>query len=180
MHRISAWLLKFFGWKIIGKFPAEFKKYVIAVAPHTSNWDFPLGLLVRSARRAKVVFIAKHTLFKFPHGFLFRWLGGYPVDRRKSHNFVDSVVKIFNSKEEFAIVMAPEGTRKKVENLKTGFYHIAKNAGIPIVLCKFDWGVKEVVFDEPFFPTDNEKKDFERIYAYFKGVQGKNPEFGIS
>lgn len=180
MHRISAWILKIFGWKILGQFPAACKKYVIAVAPHTSNWDFPLGLLVRSARKAKVVFIAKHTLFQFPYGFLFRWLGGYPVDRRKSNNFVESVVNIFNSKDEFAIVMAPEGTRKKVEKFKSGFYHIAKNAGIPIVLCKFDWGRKEVAFDEPFYTTDDEEKDFVKIYSYFKGVKGKNPELGMT
>ena len=179
MHRVSAWLLKLFGWKILGDFPLVQKKYVVVVAPHTSNWDFPLGLLVRSARRAKTVFIGKHTLFQFPYGFIFRWLGGYPVDRRKSHNFVESVVKIFNSQEEFTIVISPEGTRRKVEKFKTGFYYIAKGAVIPLVLCKFDWGNKEVVFDKPLYTTNDEKKDFERIYAYFKGVKGKNPELGV-
>lgn len=179
MHRISAWILDLLGWKILGVFPANAKKYVIAVAPHTSNWDFPLGLLVRSARRAKVVFIGKHTLFKFPWGFIFRWLGGYPVDRRKSTNFVDSVVKIFNEKDEFSVVISPEGTRKKVEKFKTGFYYIAKNAGIPIILCKFDWERKEVVFSEPLYTTSDVEKDFEKIYAYFKGIKGRNPHFGI-
>lgn len=179
MHRISAWILKLLGWSIVGVFPPKDKKYVIAVGPHTSNWDFPLGLLVRSARQAKVVFIGKHTLFKFPYGFIFRWLGGYPVDRRRSTNFVDSVVKIFNEKEEFSVVISPEGTRKKVEKMKTGFYYIAKTAGIPLMLCKFDWQRKEVVFSETFLTTENEKSDFEKIYSYFRGVKGKNPQWGI-
>lgn len=180
MHKISAWLLQFFGWKITGNFPPAANKYIITVAPHTSNWDFPLGLLVRSARRASVVFIAKHTLFRFPFGFIFRTLGGYPVDRNKSHNFVGAVVKIFNSKEKFAIVISPEGTRKKVDEFKTGFYFIAKNANIPLILCKFDWKNKEVAFSEPFYTTKDFAKDMCNIYAYYKGVKGKNPTLGMN
>ena len=179
MYKISKFILELFGWKILGVFPANVKKYIIVVAPHTSNWDFPLGLLVRSARQAKVVFIGKHTLFTFPWGIIFRWLGGYPVDRTKSTNFVDSVVKIFNEKEEFSVVISPEGTRKKVDKFKTGFYYIAKNAGIPLVLCKFDWEKKEVVFSDPMYATSDVEKDFENIYAYFRGIKGRNPQLGI-
>jgi 1-acyl-sn-glycerol-3-phosphate acyltransferase len=179
MQKISNWILKCLGWKILGEFPPKIDKYVIAVAPHTSNWDFPLGILVRTARKASVVFIGKHTLFLFPYGFIFRWLGGYPVDRTKSTNYVDSVVKIFDSKEKFAIVISPEGTRKKVMHFKTGFYYIAKKANIPLILCKFDYVAKEVVFSDPIFTTDDFEGDMEQIYAYFRGVKGKNPSLGI-
>ena len=116
--RISQFLLWLWGFKIIGDLPKEIKKYIIIAMPHTSNWDFLLGLLVRSAINAKVNFIGKSSLFKFPHGFIFRWLGGHPVDRSKRTNFVDSIIEIYQKEERFAMVIAPEGTRKKSETIK--------------------------------------------------------------
>lgn len=179
MYRLSRFILKLFGWKIKGHFPPDVPKYVVIIGPHTSNWDFPLGILVRSATRADVKFIAKHTLFKPPFGFIFRWMNGYPVDRSKSHNFVQNVVNLFSEHEKFAIVIAPEGTRKKVEKLKSGFYFIAKGAKVPVVLCKFDWEAKEVSFADPYYTTDNTEKDMEFFLSYYRGVKGKNPELGF-
>jgi 1-acyl-sn-glycerol-3-phosphate acyltransferase len=178
--KISQWILKVFGWKIEGEIPANIKQMVIAVIPHTSNWDFPLGLLVRAAMKEKISYIGKSSLFVFPVGILFKALGGIPVDRSKSNNFVDAVVEIFKRKPELKIAIAPEGTRKKVQRLKTGFYYIAKGAGIPIVLTKFDFANKVVDFGEVFWPTDNQDADFEHIQEYFKGVQGKNAVFNLS
>lgn len=176
MSRISAFILKLLGWKVVGGVPKDLKKLIIAVVPHTSNWDFPLGLLVRSAMNRDVKFIGKHTLFRPPYGFLFRWLGGYPVNRQASKNYVESVVEILNSKEEFALCLAPEGTRKRVDRLRTGFYHMAKQANIPIVLTRFDYGNKAVTFSEPFYTTEDQDADFDYINNYFSGVRGKNPE----
>ena len=176
MHRISRFLMLLFGWDVRIKFSTQtVDKFIIIVLPHTSNWDFPIGILTRSMLRRKVVFLAKSSLFRFPFGWFFRAIGGYPVERSRSTNFVDSVVNIFNSKPKFAVCIAPEGTRKRVTQLKTGFYYIAKGANIPIILCKFDWGNRLVEFAEPFYTTDNAVADFAFIDDYFRGIEGKNP-----
>lgn len=178
---LSAWILKLWGWKITGHYPVEQPKVVIAVAPHTSNWDFPVGVLVKSAGKYKANYVGKHTIFRWPFGYLFRWLGGIPVDRSQSHNFVAATVDAFNREPHLHLVMAPEGTRKKVQKFKTGFYHIARLAGVPICLCIFDWGKKEVHFDpQLFYPTDNEEADIAYIWNYFKDIPGANPDQGIN
>jgi 1-acyl-sn-glycerol-3-phosphate acyltransferase len=116
------------------------KKYVIAVAPHTSWWDFPVGVLARSALHIEHArYLGKSQLFKPPFGWIFRKLGGTPVDRSSSHDMVEQVVKIFNAHDEFVLALAPEGTRQKVQKLRTGFYYIAKGAGVPIVPVGFDF-----------------------------------------
>ncbi len=178
--KLSAWILKLWGWKITGHYPAELAKVLIAVAPHTSNWDFPVGVLVNSAGKYKANYVGKHTIFRWPFGYLFRWLGGIPVDRSKSHNFVAATVEAFKRERRLHLVMAPEGTRKKVKNFKTGFYHIARLAGVPICLCTFNWGIKEVHFDpQLFYPGDNEEADITYIWNYFKGIPGAYPDQGI-
>ena len=178
VRKVSKWLLRIWGFKVIGDPGNRLPKKVYAVIPHTSNWDFPLGILVRSASGMSVNFIAKKSLFNPPLGFIFRWLGGYPVDRSKSNNFVDSMVKLFNHESKFAIVLAPEGTRKKVTELKTGFYQIARLAQVPIILVKFDFGKKEVVFRAPLWPSQ-QAQDFEIIYEFFGGAIGKVPSLGF-
>jgi len=177
---LSKWLFfKLAGWTIVGDFPKDVKKYIIVVAPHTSGWDFLIGLLVRSIKQVEAYFIGKDSLFKPPLGWLFRALGGYPVDRSKRTNFVDSVVDLFNSKESFAIAIAPEGTRKRVEKLKTGFYYIALGAKIPIVLGKLDYEHKIVEIAEPMYLSGNIDHDFEKIVSFFRGVKGKYPENSV-
>jgi len=177
MSRISQWILQLFGWKIIGDFPADQNKFLVIVAPHTSNWDFLLGLLVRSTLKEKrVKFIGKKSLFRFPYGFIFRALGGYPVDRKKSSGFVDSIIQIYNREEVFATTITPEGTRSKVDKLKTGFYYIAKGANVPLVLVQFDYANKIVRFREPLHVSGDFEADMEIINNYFRGIQGKHPE----
>ncbi len=178
---LSRWILKLWGWKVTGRYPLDIPKVVVAVAPHTSAWDFPVGVLVKSALRIPGNYVAKHTLFRPPFGVFFRWLGGIPVDRsHPGSNFVGSIVEAFQREPHFHLVLAPEGTRKKVAHFRTGFYHIARLAGVPICLCKFDWAKKEVYFDpELFYPTGDEEKDLAWIWNYFKGVPGANPELGI-
>src|SRR5678815_1583470 len=139
MHMISRWILKLFGWRIINEMPGGLKKYIVAVAPHTSWKDFFLGLLVRSAIDLKIYYLGKQELFDSPIGFFFRWTGGKPVDRKQNTGLVDQVVALFNQQDEFAIAIAPEGTRKKVSDLKTGFYYMAMKSNVPIVPCLFDY-----------------------------------------
>jgi 1-acyl-sn-glycerol-3-phosphate acyltransferase len=173
--------LKLKGWKTKVQFPADIKKCIIIIAPHTSWVDFVIGLAYRSILRLKTgKFLGKKELFDGPFGFFFRWMGGLPVDRFSKQNAVDQVVDIFNSKDEIIIALAPEGTRKKVEKLRTGFYHIAKKAGVPILLMGFDFSKKELVTSKPFSPTDNEAKDFEYIIRFFAPIQGRHPELGLA
>lgn len=171
--QLSSWILKIMGWTITGNYPNEEKKNVLIVVPHTSWVDFILGILVRSAKELDTRFLAKKSLFKPPFGAFFKWMGGHPVDRSGNQNMVEAVIEIFDKKEEFDIAIAPEGTRKKVKHLKTGFYWISKGAGAAIVPVKFDFEHKNVHFGDPFYPGDDPEKDLEKIESYFRGVKGK-------
>lgn len=166
-----------FGWKIVGSFPTDIKKYIIIGAPHTHWKDFLLGLAMKFSQNVPANFIGKASLFKPPFGFIFRVLGGTPVDRSKSTNRVDAIVDIFNEREKFILALSPEGTRKKNEQWKTGFYHIAKGANVPIVMMTFDFGNKQVKVSKPYYLTDSMEKDMNFIYNFYKGVKGKIPEY---
>lgn len=161
-----------------GCFP-DVDKCVVAVIPHTHWMDFFLGLVVRSIIGKEINYIGKKSLFKPPFGWFFRWTGGAPIDRSKTSNTVDSVAAIFESRKVFRFALAPEGTRKKVTELKTGFYHIAKKANVPIVLVAFDFGKKQVKFSEPVYASDDMESDFKKIRTFFKGVKGKIPEYSF-
>jgi len=177
MKRISKFILyKVFRWKMVNNFPKDLKKYIVIAAPHTSWVDFPVAILSRMASGIMINFIGKNSLFNGPFGFFFRSLGGTPVDRSKSNNLVDAIIQIFNSKEEFRLGLSPEGTRKKVDKWKTGFYYIAKGAKVPIVMATLDFKNKEVKISEPYYTTDNLEKDFEVFHSFYKNVKGKNPE----
>ncbi len=171
---------RLWGWKITGRYPVEIPKCVVAVAPHTSYRDFPIGIFLRPILRAEINFVAKHTLFKGVLGSAMRWMGGVPVDRRTKGNFVDATVALIHEREYLHLCIAPEGTRKKVDRFKSGFYHIARLAGIPIVLCTFDWEHKIVHFDEKlFYPTQDEAADMDYLWNYYKGVKGYHPEQSV-
>ncbi|MCL6275389.1 1-acyl-sn-glycerol-3-phosphate acyltransferase [Muricauda sp. 2012CJ35-5] len=177
MHQFAKFLYyKVLGWKLVGTFP-DVDKCVIIVVPHTHWLDFFLGLLVRKVINKDMHYIGKKSLFKPPFGWFFRWTGGAPVDRSKNSNTVDSIADIFNQRKVFRFALAPEGTRKKVTALKTGFYHIAKKANVPIVMVAFDFGKKQVKIAEPFMASDDIQNDFKNIRAFFKGVKGKIPEY---
>lgn len=176
LRLLSVLYTKLFGWKIDGKIPSELKKAVFVVAPHTSNWDFIVGLGVRTRLSMKARFLGKKELFMFPFGYFFRALGGYPVDRSGNKNMVERVVDIFNNHDSFMVAIAPEGTRKKVERLKSGFYHIAHQAGASLILSKIDYSTRTVTFSEPMVPTGNLSEDMKKIITYFSDAIGKNPE----
>lgn len=164
------------GWKISGSFNSEIKKCVIIVVPHTSWHDFYLGIFTRGIVDVEMNFVGKKELFKFPFGAYFRWMGGEPLDRTGGLNKVDSITEIFNKKEIFRLAIAPEGTRKKVTEWKTGFYYIALKANVPIIPVAFDFGKKEVKLFEPFYPTGDIVSDFKLLEQNYIGVVGKIPE----
>lgn len=164
---------KLMGWKLVNDFPKKLKKYVVIAAPHTSWQDFPIGVLARNTSGIQINFIGKNSLFKGPFGFLFRKLGGVPVDRSKSNNLVEAIVQVFDEKEQFRLALSPEGTRKKVDKWKTGFYYIAKGAKVPVVMATIDYGKKQVKLSEPYHPTDNKEKDFEYFQSFFTSSMAK-------
>lgn len=180
MRPINAFLLKLLGWTIIDGRPKGLRQYILVVAPHTSNWDFMLGLLVRSAMRlTDVRYLAKKELFKWPMGWLFRALGGYPVDRSKHTNMTEAVVELFRRNPDFKIAITPEGTRKYVPEWKTGFHRIAVQAEVPIILCSFDYGTKTVSFSDAFPLSGDVAADIEAMKAVFRKAKGRNPEQGV-
>lgn len=179
MHTLAKFIyFKLLGWKTIGEFP-KLNKCVVAVVPHTSWVDFFLGLLIRRVINQDINFIGKKSLFNPPFGWYFRWMGGAPIDRSKSSDTVTAIANIFNEKKVFRLALSPEGTRKKVEKWKTGFYYIAKTARVPIVLIAFDFGKKQIRFSEPQFPTENMESDFKTYRKFFRGALGKIPEYSF-
>ena len=180
MSLIARFILRVFGWRLVNGIPPNLKKYVVAVAPHTSWKDFLLGLLVRAALGRKIYYLGKKELFDGPFGFFFWWTGGRPVDRKIKTGLVDQVVKLFNGSEEFAIAVAPEGTRQKVQNFRTGFYYIAKKAGVPIIPCLLDYEHKQARFLPPFYPTADAEKDMDTLWHFYENVKGANAERSIS
>jgi len=179
MHKLSKFLyFKVLGWKLIGTFP-NLDKCVVIVVPHTHWMDFFLGLIVRKVLNEEINYIGKKSLFKPPFGWFFRWTGGAPIDRSKNSNTVESIVEIFRERKIFRFALAPEGTRKKVTELKTGFYHIAVMAQVPIVAVAFDFGKKQVKISEAIYPTGEMKEDFKIFHSFYKGVLGKVPEYSF-
>lgn len=175
MKKIGNLLLKLMGWKIVGELPKD-KKYMIIVAPHTTNWDFIIGLFGRFAVGVKINFIAKQQLFFFPLGTFMRAVGGSPVDRSKKGNKVAEVAELYRQKDEFILAITPEGTRSQVTRWKEGFYHIACEADIPIAMVGLDYPTKEIRIHGPFKPSGDIDKDFPQIIAFFRTIKGLYPK----
>ncbi len=172
---------KIFGWKISGNFPYQYKKIVLAVAPHTHWVDVMTGLAARQAMQVQhAKFLGKKELFVWPLGWVLRKMGGTPVDRSVKTGIVDQVVAIFAANEIFLLGLSPEGTRKKVNTLRTGFYHIAKKADVPILPIGFDYENRRVVIGEAFFPGNDEAADLKNIIAFYAAIKGKNPDLDLS
>lgn len=168
-------ILQLTGWKAVGS-KVSVPKYVLIGAPHTSNWDFPLMLLVVLELRLQLYWMGKHTLFPFPFSGLMKWLGGIPINRAKSHNVVFDVVKQFKDNETFVVLVPPEGTRSKVTHWKTGFYHIANNAEVPILMGYVDAKQKEGGIADFFHPTGDLEADMKEIRAFYAQKQGLRAE----
>lgn len=180
MGRFFYWLAHFLWyrigpWKVVAPFPKEVKKAVIAAAPHTANEDFPVGIGAWYTTGLRARFIAKKELFDGPLGFIFRATGGVPIDRKSSKNMVQQAADFFKDADTFYLTIAPEGTRALLPRWKTGFYYIAKTAGVPIVLAYMDFGKKEVGMGEVFYPTDDEDADFAYIEQFYAGITAADP-----
>ena len=155
-------LKKIICWKVKGSLPLS-EKYVIAVVPHTSYFDLVIAVLIRTYLGLKIKFIGKKELFNPITSVFFKFLGGIPVDRSKNSNIVDEVVGLFDNNEIQILAIAPEGTRKKVKKWKSGFYYIALNANLPILMVSFNYMKKEVVINDKFYPTGDINKDFTEL-----------------
>ncbi|MFN8667059.1 MAG: 1-acyl-sn-glycerol-3-phosphate acyltransferase [Gemmatimonadaceae bacterium] len=178
---IGRWLgrtaLRLTGWKVIGNFP-DLPRGVIIVAPHTSNWDFIVGFSAYLALDLHANWFGKHTIFLGPIGTLFRHFGGIPIHResRAAAQIVDVYAAEFEKRERMYLAIAPEGTRKKVAEWKSGFYRIAHRAGIPIVPVALDFTLSRVIIGEPFTPVGDWEADKGRIRALFDGITARHPD----
>jgi len=175
LSRLSKWILTRLGWTILADLP-DIKKYVAIAAPHTSNWDFPLGILYAKAIGLKVRWMGKHTLFRWPYGWFFRAIGGTAVHRESGKNYIAQMADLFEESDQLVLALAPEGTRTKTDHWKTGFYYIARAANVPILLGYLDFGHKEVGIKDLFYPTGDINADFECIRQFYADRRGKNPE----
>jgi len=178
MSWISRVFLKTIGWHIEGTAP-DIKKYVLVAAPHTSNWDFPMTLAVASALKLEIHWMGKETMFRWPFRRAMLWLGGIPVNRGQANNIVGQSIQVFQKIDELIMLVAPEGTRKKVHYWKTGFYRIALGANIPIVLAFLDYRRKAGGIGPIFCPTGNIEEDMLYIQAFYANITGKrHSQFG--
>ncbi len=172
---ISITILKLIGWQVSFSLPAR-DKYVLTCAPHTSNWDFPLGLLGMLACGLRFNWVGKHTLFKGPLGPIMRAIGGIPVDRLGSTGFLKKVIKLFARRDQFVMAISPEGTRSLTKQWKEGFYRIALVARVPIALAYIDYPRKRIGIDRMFEPSGDIEADFTILEEYYHDKIGKRPE----
>lgn len=163
------------GWKIAGQLP-DVPKVVISVAPHTTNWDFVIGVLVLWALDVRISFLGKHTLFKGLFGQWMRSIGGIPVDRSASHGVVGEAVAALKAADKMVFALSPEGTRQLDRGFKTGFLHIAHGAGVPILLAYFDFAHKTVGFGPLFHTSGDTEGDLARIIEFYRPIRGKYPK----
>ena len=175
-QKLAKSIMKFFGWKIEQEVDLP-EKCVFCIAPHTSNWDFFVGLFAYPAIGGKKKqFMIKKEWFIFPFGIFFKAVGGIPIDRSRRISTVDQLVEVCNNTDHFHLAITPEGTRKANPNWKRGFYYIAKKANIPIALIYFDYKKKEIGIKKLFTPTDDAEADIVAIKEYYRGVNAKYPE----
>ena len=173
---ISRFILRLMGWHITSVIPTGTKKCIIAVAPHTSYWDFVIGRLAYWVMGIKASFLIKKEAFRFPFRRLLIRMGGLPVDRGRSSKMVDDVVEQFNKSESLVIVITPEGTRKPVKHWKKGFYYIALKANVPIALGYLDYAKKEGGVGKVIYPNGDFEGQMKEIREFYRGMSPKHPE----
>ncbi len=163
-----AWL-KCVNMRMVGDLP-DLPKFVLIGAPHTSNWDLPNSLAAGLHYGVSINWMGKDSIFKWPFGGLMRWMGGIPVDRSKRNNAVTQMVEVFNAASELIVVIPPEGTRSEVDRWKSGFYHIAVGANVPIVMAFMDYNRREVGIKGVFYPTGDYDADVAKIQAVYAPI----------
>ena len=178
--QISQWIgravLKSMGWKVAGSIPNE-KRILIVAAPHTSNWDFVIGMGALLGLNAKIRWIGKHSLFQPGIAWFFRWLGGIPVNRKNPASLIEDVSNMIKKDRGLMIGVAPEGTRKKINRWKTGFLRIAKTTQSKILFISIDAPSKTIKIASTLFtPTEDKENDLEFVKSYFRNFKGINPD----
>ncbi len=174
-QRLASGLLRLLGWRLEGARP-QLDRYVLIAAPHTSNWDFPLMLLFAAAYDIKVTWMAKHSLFRPPMGWVMKSLGGMPIVRHEKRNVVDSMVEAFQRTSRLVLVVPTEGTRTRAQHWKSGFYHIARQAGVPIVPSFLDFGSKRGGFGPPLELSGDVRLDMQYFRDFYLGMRGLHSE----
>lgn len=175
LRGLSLAVLRLQGWKIEGSLPDGATKAVLIAAPHTSNWDLPYTLMTGFALRLNLYWMGKESIFRAPFGAFMRWLGGIAVDRSRSNNLVAASVEAIRAATgPLQLVVPPEGTRSKTRYWKTGFYHIAVGAGVPIVMAYMDYAEKRAGLGPVFHPTGDVERDMESIKAFYAPFKGRN------
>jgi 1-acyl-sn-glycerol-3-phosphate acyltransferase len=172
---IGKYGMKLLGWKVEGSLP-DLPQMVIIAAPHTSNWDFLYMMGAAYVLRAKFSWMGKDNLFKGPFGIIMRWFGGLPVNRRVHTNLVGQVVEHFRTNKKLILVIPPEGTRKKTDHWHSGFYYIAKEAGVPLVLAYIDYKRRVVGIGPTINPSEDIQTDMAVIKPFYSQFTGKHPE----
>ncbi|MCA9865002.1 MAG: 1-acyl-sn-glycerol-3-phosphate acyltransferase [Anaerolineae bacterium] len=175
-----SFVMRLFGWRVDGHLP-DLPRFVFVGAPHTSNLDFFMTALTMAALGIDVHFVMKHTPFVGPVGWFLRWFGGIPLDRDRTRDFVSQMVDEFDGREQFLLAIMPEGTRGKDQDSATkgwrsGFYHIARGAGVPLVMVVFDYAAKCMRVGPMVNIGESYEVDLPAIQAHFVGMPGKNPE----
>nr|WP_298144155.1 lysophospholipid acyltransferase family protein [uncultured Pseudomonas sp.] len=171
-------VLKLMGWRIEGELP-KLDKFIVIGAHHTSNWDFVVFIAFKFILRLNARWFGKHTIFRWPFGRLLRGWGGIPIRRDRQVNTVELAIQAFREHRQFVLVLSPEGTRKKVVRWKTGFYHIALGANVPLVLGALDYRNKRVVIGPIFWPSGDETADLKKIFEFYRPFIPKKPEYAF-
>lgn len=170
--RLWLWV---FGWKIAGEVPVG-RKFVVIMAPHTSNWDFPFALAVGYIFRIRSSWMGKHTIFKWPSGILMRYLGGIPINRSIHSGVVEQIARRITDADRIVVTLSPPGTRHKRDYWKSGFYWIAVAAKVPIICAYLDYPRKEAGIGLCIVPGGDLRSDMDRIRGFYEGIQGQHPE----
>ncbi len=172
---LARFFLRVFGWRLEGS-PPDTSKYVFIAAPHTSNWDFLFLLAMTFVFRVRCIWMGKASLFRPPFGVIFTWLGGVPIDRSSRRSVVEQAIQAFQGREEMVMGIPPEGTRKKMDHWKSGFYYIALGANVPLAFAFVDYERKVTGFGPTFMPTGDIQADMEVIRDFYKDIKAKFPE----
>ena len=168
------------GWKVKGDFDTSIKKCVLIVVPHTSWFDFFIGVFFRGTYPVEINFLAKQELFRFPLGGYLKWMVGIPLNRNNSENKVEAIAKIFDTKDVLRLSLSPEGTRKKVTQWKSGYYYIAQKANVQIITIAFDYENEQVIIFDAFTITNDFEKDSFYLESLFTNIKGKVPAFSYT
>jgi 1-acyl-sn-glycerol-3-phosphate acyltransferase len=174
-YRVARFVLRLTGWRT-HVIPPRTSRYVLIGAPHTSNWDFVIMLLLMSAECIPIRWMGKDSLFRWPLGVFWRSLGVIPVNRRERTNLVDQVAALFDEPDQLIIGLSPEGTRHRASHWRTGFYYIALKADVPIVMAYIDYENKVAGLGPSLKPTGDIHADFMMIRDFYSGIVGKYPQ----